>query len=472
MNKELEKKWGFPTALSMVMGIVIGSGIFFKAVKVLSLTNGNMGQALLIVGIVGMICVVCSNVFAQMGRHYATCNGLVDYAEIACGEKYAYFVGFFTSTIYNPVIAATLSYIAAAYFCMMCGIEMYGQANTGISILFMFILIVMNMLAPKLAGKFQVTTTVIKLTPILLMGIIGSLIGLINGNGIKIFEVAAQTQSSGNELFAGICAFAFAYEGWIAATTINSELKNPKRDLPLALTVGGICCTLIYMLYVYSMSATMTAQEIIAVGDNLPKLAFSNLFGNVAGSLILLVIVISCLGTANGMTMSTMRGFYSLAVRGRGAKPEAVAEVDNVTGMPLKSCIIGIGLMGFWLFQLSTLFFQGPLAFNGTHNPEWLLAWEADEICIITIYALYIPIFIHIILKEESFNFLNRFVLPILAIISSLFMCYSAYYAYGIQIVYYLVFFAITQGIGMYFYKQRRRLFVFDKLKKKKVENS
>ena len=472
MNKELEKKWGFPTALSMVMGIVIGSGIFFKAVKVLSLTNGNMGQALLIVGIVGMICVVCSNVFAQMGRHYATCNGLVDYAEIACGEKYAYFVGFFTSTIYNPVIAATLSYIAAAYFCMMCGIEMYGQANTGISILFMFILIVMNMLAPKLAGKFQVTTTVIKLTPILLMGIIGSLIGLINGNGIKIFEVAVQTQSSGNELFAGICAFAFAYEGWIAATTINSELKNPKRDLPLALTVGGICCTLIYMLYVYSMSATMTAQEIIAAGDNLPKLAFSNLFGNVAGSLILLVIVISCLGTANGMTMSTMRGFYSLAVRGRGAKPEAVAEVDNVTGMPLKSCIIGIGLMGFWLFQLSTLFFQGPLAFNGTHNPEWLLAWEADEICIITIYALYIPIFIHIILKEKSFNFLNRFALPILAIISSLFMCYSAYYAYGIQIVYYLVFFAITQGIGMYFYKERRRLFVFDKLKKKKVENS
>lgn len=466
MKRELEKKWGFPTALSMVMGIVIGSGIFFKAVKVLSLTNGDMGQALLIIGIVGMICVVCSNVFAQMGRHYASCNGLVDYAEVACGEKYAYFIGFFTSTIYNPAIAATLSYIAAAYFCMMCGLDMYGQANTGIAVLFMFIIIVMNMLAPKLAGKFQVTTTVIKLTPILLMGIIGSVIGLINGNSIAIFEQSTEIVSNGGGVFAGICAFAFAYEGWIAATTINAELKNPKRDLPLALTIGGIGCTLIYMLYVYSMSATLSAQEIIAAGDSLPKIAFSNIFGNVAGSLILLIIVISCLGTANGMTMSTMRGFYSLAIRGKGARPDDIADVDSVTGMPLKSCILGIGLMGFWLFQTSTLFFQGPLAFNGTHNPEWLFAWEVDEICIITIYALYIPIFVHIIKSEKDFNFLNRFILPTLAIISSLFMCYCAYHAYGIQILYYLIFFAIVQGIGMYLYKERKRIFVLPKLKK------
>ena len=454
-EKELEKKWGLPTALSMVMGVVIGSGIFFKAVKVLSLTNGNMWQALAIIGIVGMICIVCSNVFAQMGRKYAKCNGLVDYAEIACGEKYAYFLGFFTSTVYNPVIAATLSYIAGTYFCMMCGIEMYGQANTGFAILFMFILIVMNMLAPKLAGKFQVGTTIIKLTPIILMALVGSIIGMFNGNGVAIFNETVQSSNTTN-LLAGVCAFAFAYEGWISATTINSELKNPKRDLPLALVIGGIFCTVIYMLYVYSMSATMSAAEIIAAGDNLPKIAFTNIFGNVAGNLILAIIVISCLGTSNGMMIATMRGFYSLAIRGTGPKPEIISEVDEATGMPLKSCIIGIGIMGFWLFQISTLCFQGPLVFNGTHNPEWLLAWEADEICIITLYALYIPIFIHVIKDEKDFNFVNRYILPTLAIIASLFMCYCAYYAYGKQILYYLVFFLALQCIGMFSYKKTK----------------
>ena len=457
MNKEgLEKKWGLPTALSMVVGIVIGSGIFFKASKVLSYTNGNMKDALLVIGIVGAICIICSCVFASLGRKYSSCNGLVDYAEATCGKKFAYFVGWFTSCIYAPCISATVSYIAATYFCMMIGKEMYGQLNTGLGVLFMFVLIFMNIYAPKLAGKFQVSTTVIKLIPIISMAVIGTIVGIINGNGINVFTTeTVVTNSSSGGILAGVCAFAFAYEGWIAATTINSELKNPKRDLPLALVFGGIFCTVIYILYVYSMSATLSTSEIIAVGDNLPKVAFSNMFGNVVGNIIMAFIVVSCLGTANGMTLCTMRGLYSLAVRDEGPMPDELSKVDKKTGMPIHSCLIGIALEVFWFFQASTLFFQGPLAFNGTGSPSWLFAWEADEVCVITMYALYIPIFIQVIRKEVGLNFVVRFILPVLAIIAAIFMCYCAYIAYGIQAIYYLIFFIVCQGIGMYFYKKR-----------------
>ena len=111
--------------------------------------------------------------------------------------------------------------------------------------------------------------------------------------------------------------------------------------------------------------------------------------------------------------------------------------------------------MGFWLFQLSTLFFQGPLAFNGTNNPEWLLAWEADEICIITLYAMYIPIFISVMLKQKEFNFFYRFIIPILSLISSLFMCYSCYISYGVQTFYYLIVYGIVMLIGMLMMKPR-----------------
>ena len=452
MEKEnkMEKRYGLTTALAMVIGIVIGSGIFFKAVKVLKLTNGSMRDSLIVIAIVGCICLVCSLFFAKMGREYATCNGLVDYAEATLGKKYAFIMGWFLATFYYPIIGATLSYIAASYVSMMFNLEMYGQTTTGIAVFFMLTLTAVNMLAPKLGGKLQVSTTIIKLIPLVLMAVVGIIMGLINGNAqAALSHIANDNTSFAGGIFAGVCAFAFSYEGWISSTAINSELKNPKRDLPLALIIGSIFCTVIYMSYVFSMTATLTVDEIIGAGDKLPVIAFGNVFGSFVSSIILVFIVISCLGTANGMIMCTLRGLYSLSIRGWGPKPEIISEVDESTGMPLKSCILGMALMGFWLFQTSTLFFQGPLAFNGTGNPSWLLAWEADEVCIVTIYALYIPMFIYVMLYKKEYSFIYRFIIPLLSLLSSLLMCYSAYIGYGIQILYYLIFFVLIMIIGL-----------------------
>ena len=458
MGTRLEKKWGFFMALAMVMGTVIGSGIFFKAVKVLKETNGNMKNALVVIAIVGAITIICSTVFAEMGRKYSNCNGLIDYAEATCGKKYAYFTGWFMAIIYYPVMASTICYVAANYFCLMLGLPSHGQATSGVSILFLMLLIMMNVFAPKLSGKFQTSTLVIKLIPIILMGVVGTVVGIVNGNGITIFNEVQRSVNTSNTsgLFGGVCAFIFAYEGWISSTTINSELKNPKRDLPLALIVGTISCTVLYMLYVYSMSATLTSAEIMAAGDSLPQIAFSNVFGNIAGNIILGFIVVSCLGASNGVVLCSMRGLYSLAIRGQGPKPDKIAEVDETTGMPLISSVVGIAALLFWMFQISTLFFHGSLALNDIGSPEWLLAWEADEICIITLYAVYIPIYLQIIFKEKGFNPLFRFVLPPLALIASVFMCYCAYSSYGIQTLYYIVFFVIVMGSGMKFYKKQQ----------------
>lgn len=452
----MEKRYGFPTALSMVIGIVIGSGIFFKAVKLLKLTGGSMRDALLVIGIVGAICIICSLFFAKMGREYVHCNGLVDYAEAIIGEKYAYFIGWFTAIFYNPIIGSTLCYIGASYVSLLMGKEMYGYNTLGFAILFLIMLSVLNMISPKLAGKFQVSTTVIKCIPLVLMAIVGIFIGIRNGNCAAALSHVADNAAGG--ILPGVCAFAFSYEGWIASTTINSELKNSKRDLPLALIIGCIFCTVLYMAYVMSMSATLSVEEIVAAGDQLPMVAFSNVFGSAFSTIILVLIIISCLGTANGMVLCSMRSIYGLAIRGLGPDPEAMADIDKDTGMPLKSSIFGLAMMGFWLFQTAVLFFQGPLAFNGTGNPEWLLAWEADEICIITLYALYVPMFIMTMIRKKNYNFFDRFILPFLAAISSLFMCYCCYVSYGFkQVVYYLVFFGIVMAIGMYYMNSSKR---------------
>ena len=87
MNNELEKKYGLPTAICMVVGVVIGSGVFFKAEAVLNKTGGNMPLGILAWLIVGAIMIVCSYVFATMATKYSKVNGLVDYAEATMGDR-------------------------------------------------------------------------------------------------------------------------------------------------------------------------------------------------------------------------------------------------------------------------------------------------------------------------------------------------------------------------------------------------
>lgn len=134
MENKLEKKFGLPTAISMVVGIVIGSGIFFKAVKVMSLTS-NLGQSLLVVGLVGVIMLICSIVFATLGGKYTKVNGIVDYAEAALGAKYGYYVGWFMTTIYYPVLASCLAWVAARYTCALFQIDQCGEVNMAIAAL-------------------------------------------------------------------------------------------------------------------------------------------------------------------------------------------------------------------------------------------------------------------------------------------------------------------------------------------------
>ena len=163
----MEKRYGLPTAIAMVIGIVIGSGVFIKGGKVLSLAGGDMGKAVLVVAIVGVMCIICSLVFAELGARYEKVNGVVDYAEVALGPTYAYYVGWFTTTIYYPSLAATLAFFAAVFACPLFGVQaldfstgVISMEDIGLGAGFLMIGYGINSLSPKLAGKLQVSMTI------------------------------------------------------------------------------------------------------------------------------------------------------------------------------------------------------------------------------------------------------------------------------------------------------------------------
>ncbi len=476
MEKGLKKQYGLLMAICMVVGTVVGSGVFFKAQAILQKTNGDMPMGILAWIIGGAVMIFCVLAFCVMAQRYEKVNGLVDYAEATIGSKYAYLMGWFSTLIYTPAMTSVLAWLTARYFLVFLvsvnpDFQLNGDPVTGSETFLLagFILIfvfAVNTLSSKLAGKLQISATFIKLIPLLLMAIVGTIYGLTHNIAGEPATILASNFATGTgdftPLFGAVVATAFAYEGWILATSINSEIKNSKKNLPIALVLGGIIIVAIYLFYYIGVAGGAPVQTLIDEGT---APAFVTVFGNVFGNILNLFVAVSCLGTLNGLLIGCIRGMYSISVRGYGPKVKLMQQVDPASGMPSNSCIIGLVVVAAWL-----VYFYGA---NLTATP-WFgkFSFDSSELPIITIYALYIPMFIMFMKKEKGLSPVKRFVLPTLGLIGSAFMVFAAIYSHGYApyiaakeagqgftcpVLFYLIVFAVIMAIGLLLMKPKQK---------------
>lgn len=462
---ELKKKYGLFTAICMVVGIVIGSGVFFKAQTILEKTNGNMPLGILAWVIGGAIMLVCILAFSKMATRFERVNGIVDYAEAMVGKRYAYYIGWFLSTIYYPTLTSVLAWLSARYTLVFLtsvnpnfplvipaaeGGCVVGPECVILMLFYLCLAYAINALSPILAGKLQTCTTVIKLIPLGLMAVAGVAYGLASGTITQNFTQVATNvdpaRLSQNPLLAAVCSTAFAYEGWIIATTINAELKNSKRNLPIALVSGGIIIMITYIAYYIGVAGGASNNDLIANGATV---AFVNIFGKFFGNILNLFIAISCFGTTNGLMLGCTRGMYALAARGMGPKAKVLSQVDKETNMPVNAAVFGLFCSAVW----GTYFFLSQVA--GTWNTYF--AFDSSELPIITIYAMYLPIFIRWIKTAEKESFVVRYLLPIAAVCGSVFMIFASVMAHRINVAYYLIVFAAVMLLGRFFENREAR---------------
>ena len=452
MSTKLERKYGLFTAICMVVGTVIGSGVFFKAQTVLEKTGGNMTLGILSWIITGLLMIVCSAMFAVMATKYEKVSGVVDYAEATCGPTYGYYLAWFLVNIYYPAMTGVLAWVSARYFGEIFGWGAAAPEVMTLAALFLVGNYALNTFSPKLAGKFQVSATVIKLIPIVLMAVVGIIVGSAKGTLPENFSTVIDTSKGGmSGLFGGVVATVFAYEGWIVATTINAELKNPKKNLPLALVIGSFIVAAAYVLYFVGVAGGASTSVLITNGA---PTAFSNIFGNVGGKILQVCIVISCLGTLNGLMVAATRGMYAIAVRNQGPKPKMFRQIDESTNMVPNSAVYGLLMCCVWM-----VYFYGANLTAGWFGP---FCFDSSELPNITIYAMYIPMFIMWMKKEKDEKAFKRFILPIAAILCCAFMVYAAVYAHGITpylaakeagkfslpALFYLIIYAVIMFIG------------------------
>jgi APA family basic amino acid/polyamine antiporter len=462
-NNQLHKRYGLFTAICMVVGIVIGSGVFFKAQDILNYTGGNMLIGILAWVIGGIVMIICAVNFANFATKYVKVNGVVDYAEAIIGKKYAYMVGWFLSAIYFPAMTSVLAWVSARYTLLLFNpnADITSGLCMALGVFYMCLIYAINMLSPKIAGKLEVSATIIKLIPLAVIIVVGTICGLINGNTTEAFVSSVQPGSGDfSSVFAGIVAAAFAYDGWIVATSINAELKNPKKDLPRALVFGTIIIMVVYILYFIGLTGGASIDVLMKEGATT---AVKNLLGPVGGTILNAFVVISCLGTLNGLMIACPRSFYSLAIRDCGPKPKTFASIDPQTNMPANAGILALLFCGIWYF-----YFYGA---NLTSPIFGIFSFDSSELPIVTTYALYIPLFVTFIKKEGKKNIFKNIILPVLAVLASLFMVFVAIYAHGIRpyqdaqargefafpVLFYLIVFAVIMAIGALFYKKKEQ---------------
>ena len=451
MENKLKEKYGLFTAIAMVVGIVIGSGVFFKAEKVLTATGGDLPLGILAWGLGGAIMLICAYTFSILAGRHSGVGGIVDYADATVGRGYAYIVGWFVTFVYFPAMTSVLAWVSARYVGVLFGWSPAGPEVMVLTMAFLIGSYALNTLSPIIAGKFQITTTIIKLVPLALMAVIGTAVGLFNGMTVENFTTVVTEVEGGKgvALFSALVASAFAYEGWIIATSISAEIKNSKKNLPIALVVGSAIVVAAYILYYVGLAGGVTNAELMESGEKGARIAFENLFGRIGGVGLFVLVIISCLGTLNGLMLAVTRCMYSLAVRDNGPRPKMMSEISPNTNMPVNSSIIGLLICMLWFF-----FFYGaklaPKAWFG------VVAFDSSELPIITIYAVYIPIFIMMMIKEKDLHPVKRFVFPVLSIACCIFMVVAAIFSHGMGVLWYLAVFAVIMLLSIPFYKKSK----------------
>ena len=395
--------------MSTVIGTVIGSGIFFKSEQILNMTDGNVLWGLIVFLAGGGIMLLCAASFASFSEEAGGEGGLVGFAEKACGRGFARFTAIFSADFYLPSMTATLAYVSGGYFCRLIGNEDSDVIRIALSGALLVVFFAVNTLAPRGASRFQILSTAVKLLPLIAVGAVGC-VSILGRGGIDL-----SLSPIGKDFMSALLASAFAYEGWIAVTALGGEVGSARKNMPAALVLGALSVLAVYVFYYFGVVGAAEGAS--------SSIAFSNIFGESGGRIMLLFVTLSCLGALNGLTMSVVRGHYVLSqYLGRDDRADRLfGEISEKTGIPVLSGIMGLLVSEVWLLLLTV---------SGA-QPSISLGLDPAEASISLMYALYVPILLMMTVKMRSKGVIRRFLLPLLGAIAATFIAVSAPVAYG-----------------------------------------
>ena len=408
MKKNKHEKYSLLTAITMIVGTCIGSGIFFKSDNILIATNGSIMLGVILFVLAAIAIIFGSLSVGELAAKTNEPGGLVTYAQEFVNAKTACGFGWFLTFIYYPTIAVVVSWVIGVYVDILFHLQATLELQMIIGFIFLSICFVYNILLPKLGAIFQDVSTFIKMLPLLLLGILGILFGdPLAGLG----DIGPTTLLSSSWIMA-LGPIAYSYDGWIVATSIAHEVKDAKKAMPKALTIAPLIVLAIYTLYFVGITSYLGVDQVMALGDAHVSVAASALLGNTFAKMIVVFVIISVMGTVNGLVTGYMRMPYSLALRkGMFLWEAQLKKVDEKLDIPVYSAIFAFVVCTIWMVihYLCT-------RFNILPNSD------VSEIAISMAYMLYIFLYYQVYQlyrRKEIKSFFKGVICPLLATLGS-----------------------------------------------------
>lgn len=342
---KLKKEVGLIGGISLIVGTIIGSGIFISPKGVLSMT-GSVGLSLVVWAGSGVLAMLGSLCYSELGTLVRKSGGEYAYLMEAFGPIPAFLYAWNSVIVIRPSSIAIICLTFAEYvttFFPNCGTPQIPMKIVAAAAI--VTLMIVNSMSVKVAAKVQIIFTAAKLIALVII-IVGGIVRMAQGHTTQFEDSFTGTTSSPSIIALAFYQALWAYDGWNNLNYVTEEIDQPEKNLPRANIIGVALVTVVYVLTNISYLTAMSAAELLDSGA--VAVTWGDRVLKSASVILPIAVLFSTYGSANGTVFSGGRVVY---VAGReGHLPELLSfvHVRLLTPMPsiIFTCCIALVMIG------------------------------------------------------------------------------------------------------------------------------
>jgi APA family basic amino acid/polyamine antiporter len=375
---ELKRQLGLVSATALVVGEVIGVGIFLTPAGMATKLGSPMWLLAVWLGM-GAVTLSGALCLAELAARYPAVGGSYVYLREAYGPAVAFLFGWMSLLVLDPGLTAVLATGLASY--VQYTVALSPLAGKAVAVAVVLVLAVVNILGVRFGAGLLRWLTVFKLGLLGFIACWGFGWGLGDwSNFLPLVERPAGSMPLGEALAGAVVLAFFSFAGWWDVSRMAGEVENPGRNVPRALVLGVAIVTATYLLvsavflYLVPVGQVTTEQAFAAQAGEV-------LFGRLGAVLFSGVVIVAILGSLASFVMGAPRVYYAMARDGLFLP--AIAAVHPRFGTParaiaLQAALASVLVLSGTFDQILAYFFFAVVAFLAlTIGAVYVLRWRS-----------------------------------------------------------------------------------------------